>query len=62
MDALRLMIVTLVGIAGIIGFLLVPFSAYSRFDNGNALHGVDNLYIYFDVSLKDDALLVFRMK
>ena len=31
------------------------------FDNSRSLDGVQKASIYFDVSLKDDALLVFRM-
>jgi hypothetical protein len=37
-------------------------SAQTAYDNREALEGIKNAQIYFDVSLKDDDLLVFRME
>ena len=36
-------------------------ASQAEFDNSRSLDGVQKASIYFDVSLKDDALLVFRM-
>jgi hypothetical protein len=37
-------------------------SAQTAYDNSDALKGIKNVRIYFDVNLKDDDLLVFRME
>ena len=49
--------------------VLLSFASYSAavasghgYDNDRSLNGVEQASIYFDVSLKDDALLVFRME
>ena len=47
---------------GIVGCLTVPAVAGSNQNNGNALNGLNSALVYFDVSLKDDNLLVFRME
>ena len=39
----------------------VSFSSQQSFDNKLSLNGVAKAYVYFDVSLKKDELLVFRM-
>ncbi len=48
--------------------LLLSFTGYSTavaaersYDNDRSLNGVERASVYFDVSLKDDELLVFRM-
>lgn len=46
----------------IIGCLTMPLAAASSEDNSNALAGLNTAKVYFDVSLKDDNLLVFRME
>ena len=46
----------------IVGCLTVPAVAGSNQNNGSALHGLETARVYFDVSLKDDNLLVFRME
>ena len=39
----------------------VSFSSQNSFDNNRSLSGLKKAFVYFDVSLKEDALLVFRM-
>lgn len=46
----------------IIGCLNVTAVAASNQDNGKALSGLQAAKVYFDVSLKDDNLLAFRME
>ena len=46
----------------IFGCLTVPAVAGSNQNNGSALNGLKTARVYFDVSLKDDNLLVFRME
>lgn len=46
----------------IIGCLTVLAAAASKQDNGSALKGLKTAQVYFDVSIKDDNLLVFRME
>jgi intracellular sulfur oxidation DsrE/DsrF family protein len=49
-------------VMSIIGCLTVSAAAASNQDNGSALKGLKTARVYFDVSLKDDNLLVFRME
>ena len=44
------------------GYLASPLAAASNHDNSRALAGLASAKIYFDVSLKDDNLLVLRME
>ena len=46
----------------IIGCLTMPLAGASNLDNGAALEGLKAAKVYFDVNLKDDNLLVFRME
>ena len=46
----------------LIGCLVVPAAATSNQHNGGAINGLTTALVYFDVSLKDDNLLVFRME
>ncbi len=46
----------------IIGCLTMPLAGASNLDNRAALQGLKTPKVYFDVSLKDDNLLVFRME
>lgn len=39
----------------------VSFSSQTSFDNNRSLNGITKAFVYFDISLKDDKLLVFRM-
>jgi len=39
----------------------ISFSSQTSFDNNLSLNGVTKAYVYFDISLKEDELLVFRM-
>jgi len=39
----------------------ISFSSQTSFDNHLSLNGVTKAYVYFDISLKEDELLVFRM-
>ena len=39
----------------------ISFSSQTSFDNHLSLNGVAKAYVYFDISLKEDELLVFRM-
>jgi intracellular sulfur oxidation DsrE/DsrF family protein len=45
-----------------LGCLLIPLAVASNQDNNRALQGLKSAKVYFDVSLKDDNLLVFRME
>jgi hypothetical protein len=42
--------------------LTMPLASASNLDNSAALQGLKTAKVYFDVSLKDDNLLVFRME
>ncbi len=46
----------------IISCLTIPLAGASNLDNRAALEGLKTPKVYFDVSLKDDNLLVFRME
>ena len=46
----------------LIGLFVVPSVSGTKFDNSNALKGLKQTQVYFDVSLKDDKLLVLRME
>src|SRR5210317_1587595 len=39
----------------------ISFSSQTSLDNNLSLNGVTKAYVYFDISLKEDELLVFRM-
>ena len=39
----------------------ISFSSQTSFDNNLSLNGVTKAHVYFDISLKEDELLVFRM-
>ena len=45
----------------IVGTNSVSFSSEKSFDNDLSLNGLTKVSVYFDVSLKEDELLVFRM-
>ncbi len=42
--------------------LSAPLGAQQVFDNNESLKGIDKVQIYFDVNVKDDNLLAFRME
>lgn len=46
----------------LIGLFAVPSVFGTNFDNSRSLEGLKKAQVYFDVSLKDDKLLVFRME
>lgn len=43
-------------------FFAAPLTAQASVDNSSALQDIKNVRVYFDASLKDDDLLVFRME
>lgn len=46
----------------LIGLFAVPSVSGTNFDNNRSLKGLKQAQVYFDVSLKDDKLLVLRME
>jgi intracellular sulfur oxidation DsrE/DsrF family protein len=46
----------------LIGFFAVPSVYGANFDNSRSIGGLKRAQVYFDVSLKDDKLLVLRME
>ena len=46
----------------LIGLFAVPSVSGTNFDNSRSLKGLKQAQVYFDVSLKDDKLLVLRME
>lgn len=46
----------------VVGLFAVQSLADTDFDNKGSLEGLKKAQVYFDVSLKDDNLLVFRME
>lgn len=43
-------------------FLSAPLGAQQVFENSTSLKGIDKVLVYFDVNVKDDNLLAFRME
>ena len=53
---------TITLVFAITGLFAAPSAADTAFDNSSALRGLENVQVYFDVSVKDDNLLLLRMK
>ena len=44
------------------GGLAAPSNSQTAYDNNPGLKGLDKIQVYFDVNVKDDNLLVYRME
>lgn len=53
---------TIIMTVALAGGLAAPLSSQTVYENNPGLKGLDKIQIYFDVSVKDDNLLVHRME
>jgi intracellular sulfur oxidation DsrE/DsrF family protein len=55
-------LLTTIIIVVLAGCLAVPLASQTVYDNNPGLKGLDKIQVYFDVNVKDDNLLAYRME
>jgi intracellular sulfur oxidation DsrE/DsrF family protein len=55
-------LLTTIAMVFLAGSLAVPSSSQTVYENNPGLKGLDKIQVYFDVNVKDDNLLAYRME